>query len=576
MENVLKILSDIRVIIFIAVIIVLLLVWFLIQRGKSGSYRRQLEALEVRYNSLKSEPLSFKLNKADAISRIDPEVREKIIQTKDDFEKAQANLKQIGQALADTEDEILVGKLKEAKQDLEDLEASVSLGEVQVGKLKSFLDSILEKETEQRERVNEQKARFRALKEEAQNNSSQLSYIWPTVEQLTSESERMFSSYEEWSYANDFEKASAQLDEIDGALNRMDAMIHSLPELLSEARGVIPGMIEAVRNDSTEAKNRGVFLDHLHIENNLTLITGGLKDDLSRLKSGDTSDVEAHMRDYKQRLMQLAEEVRRESDSFAELKTLQEESDRSIKDCTRDIEYIRDKYARISSRFGLSGMNERIAEQAKNLQEAIESRPDFDKKIDNMEIPASGLVVAVRELNARLGQCESDIRAMKSEIDGVSDDEDRAKKQLLKLQVIMNQMQVKIRKYKLPSISEQYEEDMEKADKYIGSLEKLLEENPLNIQELNTTLKEAIDFIYKLYNNVNNMVATVIMVENTIVFGNRYRSTYADIDSELTRSELSFRNGEYTQALTIAIATIEKIHPGNYENMIKENAKSAA
>ena len=164
MENILKILSDIRVIIFIAVIIVLLLVWFLIQRGKSGSYRRQLEALEVRYNSLKSEPLSFKLNKADAISRIDPEVREKIIQTKDDFEKAQANLKQIGQALADTEDEILVGKLKEAKQDLEDLEASVSLGEVQVGKLKSFLDSILEKETEQRERVNEQKARFRALK----------------------------------------------------------------------------------------------------------------------------------------------------------------------------------------------------------------------------------------------------------------------------------------------------------------------------------------------------------------------------------------------------------------------------
>ncbi len=75
---------------------------------------------------------------------------------------------------------------------------------------------------------------------------------------------------------------------------------------------------------------------------------------------------------------------------------------------------------------------------------------------------------------------------------------------------------------------------------------------------------------------MNNVVGTVVMVENTIVFGNRYRSTYADIDTELTRSELSFRNGEYTQALTTAIATIEKIHPGNYESMIKENAKSAA
>ncbi len=66
-----------------------------------------------------------------------------------------------------------------------------------------------------------------------------------------------------------------------------------------------------------------------------------------------------------------------------------------------------------------------------------------------------------------------------------------------------------------------------------------------------------------------------MMVENTIVFGNRYRSTYSDIDSELTRSELCFRNGEYTQALTIAIATIEKIHPGNYEKMVKENARAA-
>ena len=65
------------------------------------------------------------------------------------------------------------------------------------------------------------------------------------------------------------------------------------------------------------------------------------------------------------------------------------------------------------------------------------------------------------------------------------------------------------------------------------------------------------------------------MVENTIVFGNKYRSSYPDIDSELTRAELCFRNGEYTQALKIAIATIEKIHPGSYEKLIKENSTSA-
>ena len=160
-------------------------------------------------------------------------------------------------------------------------------------------------------------------------------------------------------------------------------------------------------------------------------------------------------------------------------------------------------------------------------------------------------------------------------IGGTSVGEDRARKQLVKLQVIMNQMQVKIAKFKLPSISSQYESDMKQADDYIAKLNNLINATPLNVQLLNSTLKEAIDFIYRLYNNVNNVVATVMMVENTIVFGNRYRSTYADIDSELTRSELCFRNGDYTQALTIAIATIEKIHPGNYENMIRENSSEA-
>ena len=76
-------------------------------------------------------------------------------------------------------------------------------------------------------------------------------------------------------------------------------------------------------------------------------------------------------------------------------------------------------------------------------------------------------------------------------------------------------------------------------------------------------LQEAIDFVYQLYNNANNLVGIAIMVENAIVFGNRYRSSYPEIDSELTRAELSFQNGEYTKALKIAIQCIEKMHSGH-------------
>ena len=65
------------------------------------------------------------------------------------------------------------------------------------------------------------------------------------------------------------------------------------------------------------------------------------------------------------------------------------------------------------------------------------------------------------------------------------------------------------------------------------------------------------------------------MVENAIVYANKYRSTSPELDSELTRAEISFRNGEYTYALKTAIYAIERFKPGTqYEELILQNAKS--
>lgn len=576
MDTVLKYLSDIRIVIAIAAVVVLIIIWFIVQKIRSNKFRHQLEELEVRYNTIKSVPLSFKLNKAVAISRVEPDTMQKVTQTKDDFDKAEANLKQISQQLADTEDEILAGKLKKVKPDLADLEASISLGEQQVSSLDKFLDSILEKETAQRQEVTELKNHFRDLRNTAAENQSQLSYIWPTIEQNISDTEKMFSAFEEWMYASDFEKANAELDNIRESISRLESMIQSLPDLLSDARGVVPKMAEVLHQDYTTARDGGVYLDHLQIDKNLKVITAGLKEDLAGIKDGNLNGVREHLDDYKVRLTQMDQAVKKESESFMELKKFAGETETLFHETERNAKYIDDLYARLKPRLGLSDMEERIGRQKDRLATVSAKMPKVFQMYQENQSPASSVMASMKELNQEITVCNSGFKELRSEIDNTAGGEDRARKQLVKLQVIMNQMQVKIRKYKLPSISQQYEEDMAKANEYIHSIDRLINAPTLNVQLLSSTLKEAIDFIYKLYNNVNNVVATVIMVENTIVFGNRYRSTYADIDSELTRSELCFRNGEYTQALSIAIATIEKIHPGNYENMIKENAKSAA
>ncbi len=576
MDMVKEILSDIRVIIGIAALVLLLVLWMIAQRVRANNYRKQLRDLEVKYNTIKSVPLSFKLNKAVAISRVDPDAMSKVAQTKDDFDKAQANLRQISQTLAETEDAILVGKLKKAKSNLDDLKASIALGEKQVHDLDLFLDTILEKETAQREEVTELKNSFRELKAEAQDNAARLSQVWPGIEARISDTERMFSAFEEWMYASDFEKASRELTDIKTSMASLREMITTLPDLLDDVVGVIPELMQSVYNSYTENRKKGVYLKHLSIERRCSEITNGLRQDLAQLKGGDATNVRSHLESYKEEMNSMDRQIREECACMDQVRKLVEDTDKVFQETESTCNYVKDQYERMSVRFGLEDLDGGIQEQVGRLQELKDRKPDVYRLFEAKETPASTIYSELEQLNKDITACSEALVDMKNRIDSATGDEDRAKKQLLKLQVIMNQMQVKIRKYKLPSISEQYEEDMMKANGYIHSLEGLIQETPLNVQLLNSTLKEAIDFIFKLYNNVNNVVATVAMVENTIVFGNRYRSTYSDIDSELTRSELCFRNGEYTQALSIAIGTIEKIHPGNYEMMIKENAKSAA
>ena len=189
-------------------------------------------------------------------------------------------------------------------------------------------------------------------------------------------------------------------------------------------------------------------------------------------------------------------------------------------------------------------------------------------------VPYTTVLISYKELDQSNTIFMDEVAKMKVKLETACSDEERAKKQLVKLQLIVNEIHVKMSKHRLPSVSQKYEDDLHRAKNMIKDISCILNNTPLDVKRLNSELRNAIDYIYTLYNSVNNLVGMAIMVENTIVFGNRYRSSYPEIDSELTRCELCFRNGQYTKALKIGIQAIEKMHPGAYENLI--NKKDAA
>lgn len=552
-------------------IIVLTIIMMMIRKKQA---RKQLEELELMYNSIKGIPLAFKLNKAVALSRVNEEMSQCVEACRNDFDKIQEKLKECSVTLAEADDLIYVHKTKAARRKMDVLKGELNELELTVNEINKTLDGILEQENEQRVHINKLKDEFRALKRQIQENRSAFSQSHEYLEMEIAGIEKMFSSFEEWMFASEFNKAADQQKEIRESIHHMQELVDVLPSMYERARGVLPRAIDEVGFQYAQAKNKGVYTDHLEVRKNLDIISDMLKNDLNKLRNGNPKDVNEDLNDCEKRIAQLAEQLQMEEKAFDEVQDNIDILFDNIRGINQDVDAIEELYNRVYERFGFENWTKRLAEVRERLITLNDMQRKLEAVIAQNKVPYTTILIAYKELDQSAANFTNEVSEMKQKLDNACSDEERAKKQLIKLQLIVNEIRVKMLKHRLPSVSQKYEDDLHKGEIMMKDIQVILDNSPLDVKRLNAELRSAIDYIYTLYNSVNNLVGMAIMVENTIVFGNRYRSSYPDIDSELTRAELCFRNGQYTKALKIGIQCMEKMHPGAYEKLINKKDPS--
>ena len=570
-KNVVSIDILIYIIIALIALIILTIVIMALRKKKA---RKMLEYMELRYNTLKGVPLAFKLNKAVALSRVNEMIAEAVDSCKSAFDIVQEKLKDCSVQLAEIDDLIYVHKSKKARNKMQELEEDLKVCEENVNKINETLDGILEQENEQRVHINRLKEKFRSLKKKIADNKTSYNQSNEYLDKEIVRIEKMFSSFEEWMFASEFNKAADQQKEIGDAIKALEELTDVLPSMYERAKGVLPRAIDEVGYNYAQARNKGIYLEHLEVKRNLEVISDMLKNDLNKLRNGDPQGVHEDLNDCEKRIVQLQEQISKEEKAFEEVSSNIDILYDSIRTINQDVEDIEKLYGKVYERFGFENWTLRLKETSEKLAALNDMKRSVDRIMSEHSVPYSTLLISYRELEQSTAVFAGEVVEMKTKLNNACSDEERAKKQLVKLQLIVNEIQVKMRKHRLPSVSQKYEEDLHKAERMIKDIKVILDNSPLDVKELNKELKVAIDYIYTLYNSVNNLVGMAIMVENTIVFGNRYRSTYPEIDSELTRAELCFRNGQYTKALKIGIQCIEKMHPGAYEKLINKDDTS--
>lgn len=562
---------------YIAVGLLFLVIIYVISRSMTKKrLMKEMQQMEVRYTEMKTIPLLFKLNKATALARMNQEVASILAEKDAEYDKVQLDIKAVAQLLADTDDLIELGKYSLAKKNNKDLVELLSSTENKVKELNSILDGILQQEVQQREQINLLKEEFRNMKIEYTKNSNPFIYSYEAIEERFLGIEKLFSSFEECMYASEFQKANDVKAEIEEKLGYLHKIYQELPDLLVMARGILPRTVDEVSSMYAQSKQKGVYLKHLQIAKNIEFINDSMKADLHALKNAEVEGIDEHLKECQKRLHQLLQQIEKENKSYDESLNMRNLAFADIDKMETNVSRIQKLYNDVSMRFGFENMEDTITGLLESCEQLKQERVRIDALIEENTSSATSWLIALRELRQKIDISFADVKVIQEKLEHACLDESHAKTQLMKLYLIMNEMQARVRKHRLLSISESYEEDLKTAYVYVDSIENLLKEIPLNISLLNKTLTEAIDFIYRFYNNVNKILGSATMVEDAIVVGNRCRSTYGEVDMELTRAELAYRNGEYTKALSVAFKSLESVYPNSAETMIKNSAKKEA
>ena len=550
-------------------IIVVIVVLHFIRRGIANKYRRKVHELEVAKNMVASTPVSLELSKVEPIIKND-QMEEKYNDWQDRFDEIRDNkLSRIDDMLIDLDIYI-------DKKDYKNCIYRLAKTEFEIYRVRESADSLLDEikeitlsEEKYRAIVIKLKTKYRELNKDFQDHRQMYDEMQDAVELQLENIERRFLDFEKVMEKNQYSEVVHIVKALDTMIEHMGIVVQEVPDLLLMAKQVIPNRMKEVEELNHDMVKQGYPLDYLNVSYNLEESQKNIDHILDKIRVLNLEDCMFELKtmlDYYDSLFVDFEKERLSRKVYVEMET---DFSKKLEKTNKVVQEVYNQLDDIKNMYDLNDKDvETIHEVNKIL---IVINDDYKKmlaKVEAKSSPYSMLQQEVEELTVRLNQMENDLDQALKSLGNMYDDEVRAREQLEEIESFLKQSKERMRTYKLPIITNNYFVQLSEANEAIEEVIKELERKPIVIKTLNTRVDTARDLVLKLYNTTNEMVKTAQLAEMAIVFGNRYRSVYDDVDHGLSDAEKLFFKGEYKEALDISIKAVSLVDENIYRKLL--------
>lgn len=545
---------------FIIAVFLFFVTFVITRRKTSKKYKEKVTELDIEKNQLINVKILSEITKVRSLVKTD-NLKHKL----DDWDHTFNYIKD--EMLPSITDEISEVDFMIDKHDYKGAIKKMTAIELEIDKLKRKSKKLIEEiqiitNSEERNRalITKLKVMYRELQGKFNRCEKEYGELKPKIQEQFDKIDELFLSFESAMENNDYVEVEKIVIIIEDELTNLKDILDNIPSLLLMASVLIPGKIEEAKVLYGRMQRDGYPMDYLNVEYNLDEIkkkTDGIMENIRELKMEDANIELKTILDYFSSLFSDFDKERACKDSFKEgckkFRYKLEKVNKVVYDIYVQIDDIKVTYDLTDeeiNRFSLLNRNlETINEDFKMLLEHGKTKIfAYSKLYDELD-----------GLEIKLSRLQDDLDYQLKSITSMQDDEYRAKEQLNTIQDLLKKAKMKLKDYKLPVIPSSYYVELKEAQDAIREIVKELDKKPIVIKILNIRVDTARDLVFKIYNKTNDMIKASQLSEKMIIYGNRYRSTYQEVDQGLERATMLFYKGQYEQSLEQSMNAIKLV-----------------
>jgi hypothetical protein len=568
-----KILYDFSLVsIFISLAILGVFIVFLVlskKRKEKKLKQKIIEELDYNKNILDTYPIENELVKVETLIK-----NEKL---EEQYKTWQERFQKIKDENVVNLNEIV---LKLDSQNVENFDELKEDAKRELYKAKFLLSALLEEiedvnmsEEKYRTLIIKLKTKYRELKDYYYEHKEEYGELENVVEMQFENIEKRFQIFEEFMETNDYSEVIHIVKSIDLMLEHMQEVVKKLPDLVIVAHKIIPLKIEELTDIYEKMILDNYNLKELNVAVNLENALKSTNELVEKVKGLNFKDVEIEFEaivDYLDDLFKVFETEQLSRKEYSKLKNLFEnkllKTNKIVSSVYKELDSIKSMYnLKAEELDSLNVIKTRL----------MEVNDRYKKIVTELKNQETNFLNAHKELldtNTLLIEISDDLDKLLKSLGNMYEDEQRAREQLNEIEKLLRDSKCILNKYKFPSVNKELYVEIKEANEAVFEVIKELKEKPIKINTLNTRVDTARDLALKVYTHVSDMLKKMQVVEELIVFANKYRSDSEIISDNLNKASNFFFQGNYNKSLEILEKSLINKIP-NIEDIIKLKLK---